>query len=180
MYGWPPTFGLLNSPPKCFFITLTYSEPKKLFNTFVNDVVEIMKWLNNAGKYKLVSELSPKGAFHWHVMIDVNDEIKLTKFLNHWAYHKGFVDRKKVDNKLGMFIYLRKQSFDMSEELSKKFNIEQCSSLAIITNSTSPLIMELISDYLKKQKVTNKNIKKLNNINVGILKYYKSSPSNSI
>lgn len=167
------SFGLLNQPPNTYFITLTYSSAQKFFNTWIKDLPEILKWLNNAGSFRLVAEISPHGVFHWHYIIGVRDSIKHSKFLNHWRYHKGHIDMKPVRNLLGSFTYIRKQSFDISSEICTKMNIDHNSIFAIITNSTAPLVLLAIKDYITKQKLSNRNIKKINDLNVGIFKFYK-------
>lgn len=167
------SFGLLNQPPNTYFVTLTYSDKQKFFNSWLKDLPEILKWLQTAGTFRLVAEISNSGVFHWHYILGIKDNIKHCKFLNHWRYHKGHIDIKPIKNLLGSFIYIRKQSYDISQELCNKLGVDHNSALAIITNSTAPLVLQVIKRYYEQQKANNRNTKKINELNIGIFKFYK-------
>lgn len=150
------------------FVTLTFATKwhqhgfKWLFN---NTIIPVLKYLNKVGAYELAYELTEKGVLHYHIIIKVKDMIKFKVFTNYWSKHHGFVDIKPVKNYLGAFIYIRKDSNDMSQLMFKDPNYKQ-----IITNSTSATVFKY---YLDKCKENAKQVKKANKIQGALDQFFK-------
>lgn len=169
------TFPIWNSPPNTWFVTLTYSKPVKMISQWIKDIKAITNWLSKSGQFQLVAEIGENGNFHWHYIIHVKDDIKHRHFLNYWKYHNGFINIKIVNNYLGSYLYIRKQSQEMGEVMREKFADDRVY-YNIITNSTAPYMIEKIRQKLIE---TNRSTKKINELyrtiekmKVGLDAYY--------
>lgn len=99
----------------------------------------LLKTLHKCGNYRLTIELTNKGIVHYHVLIKVINHVMLKILLNKWNKVQGYVDVKMVDNPLGYFIYLRKDS-DILLKLMYGQKLSLCCECVnmykVITNST--------------------------------------------
>lgn len=165
----PPTiFSLLNyNPLHTWFVTLTYKDSVNNFKSWIKDMPNIVSSLTKCGEFKLTAEIDDSGRFHWHYIIKCSDKIKHLIFLNQWQRKYGFIKSKPVVDLMGTFIYIRKQSYEMCKVISEHLNVPENSALAIITNSTAPLVVIMLQGYLKERV---SNTKKYNELQTTLTK----------
>lgn len=160
MYGNSPTkvpyLQAKLTPYNTYFCTLTFKdEHKKGFKKWYFDtIITVTTSLLKCGTFHLVAEIGEKGNFHYHYIITMKDSVKHSVFLNYWVKTYGFKDIKKVDNFIGMFIYLRKLTNEFPKYIWDSDSPE--ANLRIIINSTVSLLLDVIRDRTKSVKKYNK------------------------
>lgn len=167
-----------DNPYNTEFVTLTFKDKirhsKEWKDLFLKTFVPLADKLNKCGQFQLVSELDKNGNFHYHYMIQIKDHIKHSIHLNHWMTKCGFKKRIDVTNKLGCFIYIRKQSKEMADQILDKFGIEN---YGIFTNSTYGKMAEALFVYTT-QKPKLKTVQR--QIKGPLERYYKLTSSRQL
>lgn len=147
------------------FLTLTFRECKKVQSQYHSVILDLLKYLNKVGTYRLVPELTEKGVLHFHIMVKVKDMVKFKVLNNYWQKTHGFVDIKPVNKEFGCFIYIRKDTLEMVQLLWDEID----PLLAIITNISFPYVCSKLIE--RNNKAT--KVRKLNKIQGALDKFYK-------
>lgn len=147
------------------FLTLTFQKSEGFKSQYHKVILNLLKYLNKIGTYRLAAELTQKGGLHFHIMIKVKDTVKFAVLNNYWQKNHGYVDIQPIRNELGCFIYIRKDTLSMVEELWGEFD----PMLTILTNLTFPYVCRKIVE----RNNNSRKAKKLNEVQGALDLFYK-------